>query len=61
MSAPLWLVERGCTRKRWYRTAAEARQGKAQAERCQAKKFRIYRCPWCGGWHLTTKKGGEGA
>lgn len=56
MHAPLWLVEKGCTGKRWYRSAAEARAGKQRTERITQKKFRIYRCPWCSGWHLTTKK-----
>ena len=56
MHAPLWLVEKGCTRKRWYATKAQARAGRDQVARATNKKYRIYRCPWCGGWHLTTKK-----
>ena len=56
MQAPLWLVERGCTRKRWYATKAQARAAREQTSRLTGKKFRIYRCPWCDRWHLTTKK-----
>ena len=56
MQTPLWLVERGCTRKRWYASKAQARAGKQRAERVGKQHYRIYRCTWCGGWHLTTKK-----
>ncbi len=56
MQAPLWLVERSCTQKRWYRTKGEARAGKQRTERITQKKFRIYACPYCGHFHLATKK-----
>ncbi len=37
MQAPLWLVERSCTQKRWYRTKGEARAGKQRTERITQK------------------------
>lgn len=56
MRAPLWAVERACTRKRSYATRAKARAGKALAEERHGKKLRIYHCAHCGGWHLATRK-----
>ena len=45
MRAPLWLVERACTRKRVYTTKAQAKQAKqAMAAKAQ-RPFTIYQCP----------------
>ena len=53
---PVWLVERTCAAKHWYASAGTARAGKRSAQRAHGKKYRVYRCPWCNGWHLTSKK-----
>jgi len=56
MRAPLWLVERACTRKRVYTTKAQAKQAKqAMAAKAQ-RPFTIYQCPHCGWWHLATRR-----
>jgi hypothetical protein len=48
-------VERGCTGKanlgRRYQQAANRLAAK------HSKRFGVYRCPHCGGTHLTTKLG----
>ena len=45
--------ERGCTRKRRYRTEGDALDAAVLAG---AKGRRsAYRCAWCGQWHLTSR------
>jgi hypothetical protein len=47
-----------CEKER-YRTqqAADAELNRIQVHAAnQYKPERAYRCPWCGGWHLTSKR-----
>ena len=48
---------RTCARKRRYQTSVEARKAAEQASRRKdAPKIYVYRCEYCGGWHLTHRK-----
>ena len=53
-------VENDCARKILYDNEADAR--KAVRHRMAgddgAPFLRVYRCPWCAGWHLTHTRDG---
>ena len=49
------LREKACTSKNRYATRGEARTAIAECEAHGARGLREYRCPYCGGWHLTHK------
>ena len=43
-----------CTRKRRYASEAEAKKAAERSSRRKdAPKIFVYRCEYCGGWHLT--------
>lgn len=45
---------RACTRKRRYASEAEAKKAAERSSRRKdAPKIFVYRCEYCGGWHLT--------
>jgi len=47
----------GCERKRRYETRVEAQKAAALARRRKdAPAIYVYRCQFCGGWHLTHRK-----
>lgn len=51
---------RACIRKRRYETQAEAKRAAERASRRKdAPKIFVYRCDYCGGWHLTHRKPGK--
>lgn len=45
-----------CATKRKYGSFAAARRGGAAASlfSTQCRKFYVYKCPFCGAWHVTT-------
>lgn len=49
-------IHRYCLDKRQYRTKGQARAACAAMETRYGHKFKIYRCPHCGGWHIGHKK-----
>lgn len=48
-----------CSRKRRYRSEHEARLFANRAETKRGPKLRVYWCPICEGWHITSKTGGK--
>jgi hypothetical protein len=45
---------KACTRKRRYASEAEAKKAAERGSRRKdAPKIFVYRCEYCGGWHLT--------
>jgi hypothetical protein len=44
-----------CKRKRRFSTEREAENAAYQA-RMDGRALGVYACPWCGGWHLTSKE-----
>ena len=46
---------RACSRKKRYGTMHEAERYAAKYELRRGVRLRIYRCPVCGGYHLTHK------
>lgn len=48
---------RSCDRKKRYATSVEAKKAAAMASRRgDAPKIYVYKCEFCGGWHLTHRK-----
>lgn len=48
---------RACARKRRYATSVEAKKAAGRAsKRHDAPKIYVYRCAYCGGWHLTHRR-----
>lgn len=47
---------KACESKARYATRAEAQATIAACERHGSPALYIYRCPYCGGWHLTHKR-----
>jgi hypothetical protein len=48
---------RACDRKRRYETSVEAKKAAESASRrADAPRIYVYRCEFCGGWHLTHRK-----
>lgn len=48
-------MRRMCDRKTRYPTAEHAAVAASKALRRRPGALRYYECPWCGGWHLTSK------
>lgn len=46
--------ERACTSKNRYATRAEAQDAIGSCARRGVTGLVSYRCPYCGGWHLTS-------
>lgn len=44
-----------CGRKIRYRTESKARSRAAECQYHGAKGLRVYHCPYCDGWHLTSR------
>jgi hypothetical protein len=44
-----------CRRKRRFATEREADDA-AYLARLQGRELRVYRCSWCRGWHLTSRR-----
>ena len=44
-----------CFGKKVYDTRAKATRAKRRQARLLGKRYRVYRCGFCGKWHLTTK------
>ena len=49
-----------CSRKKRYGTMSEAERYAAKYELRRGVRLRIYRCPVCGGYHLTHKRAKRG-
>ena len=49
------LREKACASKNRYTTLAEAQENIAWCERQGTRGLHAYRCPYCDGWHLTSK------
>jgi hypothetical protein len=45
-----------CRRKRRFATEREADDAAYRA-RMEGRPLGIYECSWCGGWHLTSRRG----
>ena len=45
-----------CGRKRRYATELDAVMGAMWAEQRGSPTLRVYKCRFCGGWHLTKRK-----
>jgi hypothetical protein len=48
---------RMCTKKRWYAREFDAR---CAAVKHKKAKMRAYDCPYCEGWHLTSRRAARG-
>lgn len=46
---------RECERKQRYASEAEARATADHQARTTAKELNVYECPWCRGWHLSSR------
>jgi hypothetical protein len=44
-----------CRRKRRFATEREADDAAYQA-RLEGRDLGVYKCHWCGGWHLTSRR-----
>lgn len=49
------LRDKACESKNRYATRAEAEENLAWCESQGRRGLHIYRCDYCGGWHLTSK------
>lgn len=50
------LREKACASKKRYDSRAEAKAAITACERHGSPALYLYRCPYCGGWHLTHKR-----
>lgn len=50
------LRAKACESKARYGSRAEAKATIASCERHGSPALYLYRCPYCGGWHLTHKR-----
>ena len=50
------LRAKACESKSRYASRAEAKATIASCERRGSPALYLYRCPYCGGWHLTHKR-----
>lgn len=46
---------KACEKKKRYATEGEARLAADACRRHGSRDLHVYRCPYCGGWHLTHK------
>ena len=46
---------RECQRKKRYATEAEARATADHQARTTGTELSVYECPWCRGWHLSSR------
>jgi len=44
-----------CERKKRYASEAEARATADHQARASGKELKVYECPWCRGWHLSSR------
>ncbi len=44
-----------CGKKNRYESEEEARAMADQQARATGKELRVYECPWCRGWHLSSR------
>jgi len=44
-----------CRRKRRYETEADARATADHQARASGRELKVYECPWCRGWHLSSR------
>ncbi|HRJ06467.1 MAG TPA: hypothetical protein PK096_02410 [Candidatus Saccharibacteria bacterium] len=52
--------DRPCERKQRFKTEAEALKMVEQAELIDMKlSLYTYKCPYCGGWHLSSQNTGQ--
>lgn len=51
-------IARSCTTKRYYHTRDAAKRAKRAMARTHGCVFTVYRCPHCGGFHLTHQRRG---
>ena len=49
------LRHKACERKKRYASEADAKDAIRSCERHGSRDLHCYRCPYCGGWHLTHK------
>lgn len=49
------LRYKACERKKRYVSEADAKDAIRSCERHGSRGLHCYRCPYCGGWHLTHK------
>ena len=47
--------ERACDRKKRYASRADAEEAARLCAEHGRRGLRCYQCPYCGGWHLTSK------
>ena len=50
------LSKKMCTSKNRYATEGEALEVARECAEHGSPALRVYECPLCGGWHLTSKK-----
>lgn len=48
-------TRRMCYRKRRFHSELDARLKAMEIEQRRSVRLGVYRCPLCGGWHLTSK------
>jgi hypothetical protein len=44
-----------CGKKQRYETEAEARATADHQARTTGRELSVYECPWCRGWHLSSR------
>ena len=54
-------IAKGCEGKYWYADKPAAKIGAKVAKRIHGgRRLLPYKCLWCDGWHLTSKRPGDG-
>jgi len=51
-------TRRMCYRKHRFHSELDARLKAMEIEQRRSVRLRVYRCPLCGGWHLSSNKSG---